>query len=111
MQRTSGRVISEWAAVLLMPLAIPLALAASLWPGKKTVDRTPEEVAGFLRDFLEGTGSDWDWDEFESVPITDPTLEALRKRATLAAPPNADLGELRRILADAEAIVERGTAL
>lgn len=103
--------ISGWAAVLLLPIAVPLALAASLWPGKKTVDRTPEEVASFLRNFLEGTGCDWDWDGFESVPITDPKLDALRKRAALAAPPNADLEELRRILADAEAIVERGTAL
>lgn len=94
--------------MLLMPIAIPLAIAASLWPGKKTVDRTPEEVAGFLRDVLEGTGGAWDWDEFECVPIADPRLEALRRRAIPIGPPNADFEELRRILADAEAIVDYG---
>lgn len=94
-----------------MPLAIPLALIAQLWPGKKTVDRTPEDVAGFLRDFLEGTGGDWDWGEFESVPITDPELDALRRRAALVAPPNPDLVELRYVLADAETIARKRSAL
>lgn len=107
MQRSSGRAITGWAAILLMPISVPLALVARLWPGKKTVDRTPGDVAGFLRDFLEGTGGDWDWDEFESVPITDPELDVLRERAALVAPPNPDLAEMRSVLADAEAIARR----
>ncbi|WP_146756697.1 hypothetical protein [Brevundimonas vesicularis] len=86
MQRTSGQVISGWAAVLLMPIAIPLAFAASLWPGKKTVDRAPEEVAGFLQDFLDGTGGDWDWDEFTRVPISDPFLDVVRQKASTLDP-------------------------
>lgn len=88
MQRTSPVVTTGWRAVLLAPIAIPLALLAALWPGKKTVDRSADDVAGFLRDFLENSGGQWDWDEFESVPITDPELENLRKQATT---PGADL--------------------
>jgi hypothetical protein len=110
MQRTSGGVITGWAAILLMPIALLLALVAWLWPGKKTVDRTPADVVGFLSDFLEGTGGEWDWDEFESVPISDPELDALRRRAALAAPPDPDLAELRRLLAEAEGIAARGAS-
>lgn len=106
MQRSSGRAITGWAAILLAPVAIPVALVARLWPGKKTVDRTPDDVVGFLRDFLEGTGGDWDWDEFESVPIADPDLESVRRRALRAAPPNPDLNQLRALLAEAEAIAQ-----
>lgn len=90
MKRTSGWVISGWAAVLLTPIAIPLAFAASLWPGKKAVDRTPEEVVGFLQDFLDGTGGNWDWDDFTCVPISDPSLEAVRQQASRLAPHSDD---------------------
>jgi hypothetical protein len=34
--------------------------------------RTAAEVATYLRDFIDGTGDEWDWDDFESVPIADP---------------------------------------
>lgn len=74
--------ISGWPAVLLAPLVVPIALLAQLLPSKKTIDRTPEEVVGFIEGFLEGTSGEWDWDEFESVPITDPMLEGIRIRAT-----------------------------
>ena len=104
MQRTSGRVIQGWAAVLLAPIALPIALIAGLWPGKRTVDRTPADVAGFLRDFAEGTGGDWDWDEFECVPITDPRLDAIRRRAIKAGPPHPNLGALRLLAAEADEI-------
>jgi hypothetical protein len=104
MQRKSGEVIEGWAAVLLAPLALPIALIAQMLPGKKTVDRTAEEVAGYLRDFLEATGGEWDWDEFECVPITDPELDALRIQAALAAPPRPDIPRLRKLLAQAQQI-------
>ena len=41
------------------------------------------EVAGFLRDAAGGTGSEWDWDDFTSVPITDSRLETIRAEAAL----------------------------
>jgi hypothetical protein len=104
MQRTSPIVITGWRAVLLAPIAVPLALIASLWPGKKTVDRSADEVAGFLRDFLDNSGGQWDWDEFESVPITDPELEHIRLRATT---PGADL---HQVLEQAERLAEARSA-
>jgi hypothetical protein len=104
MQRKSGKVIEGWAAVLLAPIAIPIALIVKMLPGKKTVDRTAEDVAGYLRDFLEATGGEWDWDDFESVPITDPKLNELRIQAGRAGPPHPDVPRLRQLLAEAENI-------
>lgn len=31
-----------------------------------------------VRDFLEGTGGDWDWDDFLSVPARDPNAKRLQ---------------------------------
>ena len=101
MQRTSGNVITGWAAVLLLPILLPMALVAGLIGGKKTKDRTPEDVAGFIENLLDGTGGESDWDEFECVPITDPRLEAIRQRAGRAGPPNPDVEELRRLASEA----------
>lgn len=71
---------------------------------KKTADRTPAQVAKALREFIAGTSGERDWDDFESVPITDPTLEALRREAIMAGPPDADLAKLAEILAKVEAL-------
>jgi len=101
MQRTSGNAITGWAAVLLLPILFPIGLIAQLLPGKKTVDRTPEDVAGFIGDLLDGTGGEWDWDEFECVPITDPRLDAIRQKAARAGPPNPNVEELRRLATEA----------
>jgi hypothetical protein len=81
-------------------------LIAQLLRGQKSVDRTPNEVVGFLRDFIEETGGEWDWDAFESVPITNPRLDAIRARAVQAGPPDADLEQLRALLSEAERIAQ-----
>ena len=77
-----GHLSGRW-AVALAPIAIPFALLRQLLPLKKTQDRTPGEVAGFLSDFIEGRGGDWDWDDFTSAPITAPELEAIRVEAEM----------------------------
>ncbi|OYU69403.1 MAG: hypothetical protein CFE28_04940 [Alphaproteobacteria bacterium PA2] len=104
MQRSSGIKINGWVAILLAPVLIPIALISNLWPGSRKANRTVDEVAGFLRDFIEETAGDWDWDEFECVEIADPELEKIRKRAVRAGPPNPDLNQLRALLAEVEAI-------
>ncbi len=107
MQRGSGSAITGWVAILLAPIVIPIAFIAQLLPGKKTVDRTPADVVGYIKDLLEGTGGDWDWDDFECVPITDPELDNIRRRAAVAGPPNPDVSTLRMLISEAEAIRAR----
>ena len=46
-----------------------------------TRDRTPKEVAGYIEDFIEGWGGEWDWDDFTSIPIANPWLDAIRRDA------------------------------
>jgi hypothetical protein len=41
---------------------------------------TKSEVAEILEQFLDGTVGAWDWDDFTSIRIADPELEAIRVR-------------------------------
>ena len=43
------------------------------------VDRTDTEVQRIIRNFISGDGDEWDWDDFVSLKISDPYLEAIRK--------------------------------
>ena len=96
--------ISGLPAILLAPLAIPvillITLAVRLLGLKASVDLTAQEVESYLRDFLEGTGGDWEWDDFTSIAITDPTLEDIREEAAFIPLPLDAEGEatLRRLL-------------
>ncbi len=47
------------------------------WQGREL---TPAEVAQVIEDLLADGGGPWDWDDFISVPIKDPELEAIRQR-------------------------------
>jgi hypothetical protein len=42
-------------------------------PGEKIA------VEKYIRDFLEETGRDYDWDDFISIRCTDPELEEIRR--------------------------------
>lgn len=90
--------------LLLAVAALPVSIAVNLLPIKKTRDRSPEEVAKYLQDMIDGTGEDYDWDDFESVPITNLMLDGIRREAALAAPPNADLAKLADLLRRTRAI-------
>jgi hypothetical protein len=46
------------------------------------------EVVTYLRDHIDGTGSDWDWDDFTSVPIADPRLDEIRRKASAVTAPD-----------------------
>ena len=58
--------ISGWPALLLAPVAMPVILLIQLvervFGLKTSADLTAHDVERYLRDFLEGTGGDWDWD-------------------------------------------------
>jgi hypothetical protein len=51
-------------------------------------------VEAYLRDFLEGTGGDWDWDDFTSIKITDPSLDAIREEAAWVDLPLTEEGRV-----------------
>ncbi|CAN5672342.1 hypothetical protein BH20VER1_BH20VER1_06500 [soil metagenome] len=42
--------------------------------------RTPEEVASTIEGLVNGTGNQWGWDEFTSIRLDDPELEAVRQK-------------------------------
>jgi hypothetical protein len=43
------------------------------------VHLSKDEVITFIRDFIEGSGGDRDWDDFTSIPIDDPALDLVRR--------------------------------
>jgi hypothetical protein len=90
-----------WLAFLLVPIVIPLALIGGLLG--RPARRTPGELISLLEDFLDGT-DDRAWDEFESIPLNDSSLEEIRKRAVPMGPPNANEGGLRSIISELKAI-------
>lgn len=108
-KRSSGWHITGWKAIVLLPVAIPVALFFALlavFGIGKYADRSPEEVAGFIRDFIEGSGGNWDWDDFISVTIKSPELESIRSDASWVELPLTPAGvdELKGLLAKAEAL-------
>ncbi|MBY0520472.1 MAG: hypothetical protein K2P79_08615 [Sphingomonas sp.] len=76
--------VSGWGAALLAPIAIPLAsavvLAERLFGLKTTANLRPLDVERYLTDFLDGSGGEWDWDDFTSIPISDPTVSGEKRR-------------------------------
>ena len=46
------------------------------------VQRTKLEVASIIERFLNGTGGEWDWDDFCSHKITDEELDSVRLRCS-----------------------------
>ena len=90
------------AAAVLIPVALLLKLVT--WPFERPMKRTPEEVVGYLRDFIEGSSGDWDWDDFVSIPIADSRLDSIRERASRFPKPEVGLAELDAVLREAEAL-------
>ena len=67
--------------VILFVLAtlIPL-FPFLLWLSRRRSDATPSQVASVLEHFLNCSGGPWDWDDFISVSLRDPALDAVRIR-------------------------------
>jgi hypothetical protein len=106
MHRSRAWSISGWPAVVLSPLAILWALALKFLPLKKTRNRTPGEVAGYIQDFFEGTGGEWDWDDFTSIAITDSRLDTIRQEACQVQLPLREDGKekLKKLMLRARSI-------
>jgi len=88
MARNDFRAVAKaYVGLLLVPIVIPVALLVKLLPLKKTRDRDTNEVTSYISNFLNDAGGEWDWDDFTSVPITDPALEAIRAEAVMVELP------------------------
>ena len=75
---TPLRVVGRAATlVALVPLAMVAGVLALF---SRPMKRTEPEVAWILNEFLAGTITTSEWDEFVSFEIIDPKLEAIRKR-------------------------------
>lgn len=72
----------------------------------RRLTRTSAEVAKYLRDFITGAESFWDWDDFTATPIDDPTLDSIRIRARNASATESSVNflALEQLLDEAERI-------
>jgi hypothetical protein len=57
-KRSSNRQIRAWKALALLSVAVPVILLLKLFNIEQYMDRSVEEVAGYIRDFLERSGGD-----------------------------------------------------
>ena len=86
--------------------AVVVQILARVFGPKKSVDLTAEDVKGYIEDFIENRGREWDWDDFTSIPIADPELDAIRQEAEMVQLPIDDAGyaKLRELLTRARAL-------
>ena len=99
---------------LVMAIVIPFAIVGALIAGlfSQPMDRTAEEVAEYIRAMLDGTvtdeDSEFDYDEFSCVPIADPKLESIARRACEAFEQGPDgKSILKSLLKETEALQKR----
>jgi ribosomal protein S3AE len=96
------------AATFVVPIVIVIKLI--LMPFERATERSASEVAEHLRDFINDTGSQFDFDDFISCEIKDPALEGLRQRAMeLQLPVQREEIDLWiNLLSEAEALAVSG---
>ena len=70
------------------------------WTRTDELDHTIKSI----REFLDGSGGDWDWDDYTSLSLKDPKLNAIRKKAMMVDLPLDDEGRmtLECLLAEAQ---------
>ena len=64
--------------VVLLPVAVLAELV--ILPFERPIRRSPMDVARILRELLDGTVSDTEWDAFVCIPIAGKRLDDIRKR-------------------------------
>lgn len=102
---------STTSKTLLVILAFPVLVFAGLlsWISNSKEKLSATDVAKFLRDYSEGTGEDRDWDDFTSVPIANPQLDDIRRRAAAETAPHTEesVTVLRELLVEVEGLEKR----
>jgi hypothetical protein len=111
--RIIGKAIGFLIALALIPIAVLANLVMLPFTDGK-YDFTPAEFAERWRRIIEGNGlvegGDYNYDDFDSVEIRDPRLEAIRRRAFRVSDPpwsDEDKAELMRLLAEVEALTPK----
>lgn len=98
------RAIAGVAFVPLLPvILVSLILKLVMLPFERPSHRSADEVARYLRSFIDGTGEEWAFDDFTSRRLADPRMESVRSRAELWDE-KEDLSELLALLAEVESI-------
>lgn len=61
-----------------------------------------------IRDFLQGDGGKWDWDDFTSCSLRNPDIDGIRKRALSVDLPLDDEGRttLEELLQEAQMLAK-----
>lgn len=59
---------------------VTFVFCANWWTGRRPRRLGKDAVIEMLENFLEDNGGPYDWDDFLSLPIADPDLEAVRRR-------------------------------
>lgn len=89
--------------LLLVPI-IPFLT----WLGWNKLNAKPRYVIEYLEKFIARSEGGWDWDDFCSVPLTDPALDEIRERACGLWKPDGltsgDFEELRALLNEARSL-------
>lgn len=68
-------------ALGILAVVIVFAGLWALWCRAKKIQRfNKQEVATIIESFLNGTAGSRTWDDFISIPLTDPKLEEIRVR-------------------------------
>ena len=99
------KVVAGVALVLLLPvILVSLIFKILLLPFERPAHRSADEVARILREVIDGSGGEWDFDDLISNPLADPRLEAIRHQAD-RWPPGGDVAQLRLLHENAQAIV------
>lgn len=93
-------------AALIVTFPFILVFKLATLPFDRPAKRSPAEVAAYLRDFLNESGGEWDWDDFTSIPIRDPALEDIRGQAAMLELPLTANGrsKLETLLARADTL-------
>ena len=92
--------------IIALPLAAIAAVVSRLTGAKEKLSAA--DVALCLRNFIDGNGGSYDWDEFTSVPIENPHLEDIRRRAAEVDIPVTSEGliTLRGLLDEVERLLD-----
>jgi hypothetical protein len=100
-----SQVITGWRALLLAPFLVPVILCIKLverlFGRERRADLTVRDVESYPRNIINGTGDEWDWDDFTCIPLSDPRLEELRIEAgSICLPADEEgMAHLHRLLA------------